>query len=258
MRFTFFDSDHYVLEPGGEAANLMVCLRLALPWDRCCADDGGNPVCVLRAPQQAGACCAAMCGTLSSVRQPLHPPAHPAVADEIFIPAGVPHSTKNIAAVNSKWFYVSGGERVQASVGPSKRAGMCGICSHLRCVAHKPWAALLHAGLRWSSQQLVLSAAICCVPSAAAPVLRRTGWPQPVSMYSLYFIPRIALAACKRRCTSLPFHTAPCPFDATWVTDQNMVRVQRGRLGWANTGVVWWRWWRHRQSSIDAWLVVRE
>lgn len=25
--------------------------------------------------------------------------------DEIFIPAGVPHSTKNIACTNSKWFY---------------------------------------------------------------------------------------------------------------------------------------------------------
>ncbi|KAI7845773.1 hypothetical protein COHA_000687 [Chlorella ohadii] len=41
MRFTFFDTDHFILEPG----------------------------------------------------------------DEIFIPAGVPHSTKNIAAVKSKWFY---------------------------------------------------------------------------------------------------------------------------------------------------------
>lgn len=29
--------------------------------------------------------------------------------DEIFIPAGVPHSTKNIASTNSKWYYVSGG-----------------------------------------------------------------------------------------------------------------------------------------------------
>ncbi len=36
-------------------------------------------------------------------------PAHPHAPDEIFIPAGVPHSTKNIAAVNSKWFYVSDG-----------------------------------------------------------------------------------------------------------------------------------------------------
>lgn len=61
MRFTFFDSDHYVLEPGGEAADLKASLGLALPWDRCCADDGGNPVCVLQAPQQAGARCAVMC-----------------------------------------------------------------------------------------------------------------------------------------------------------------------------------------------------
>lgn len=43
------------------------------------------------------------------MRYPQLSPRPAVCADEILIPAGVPHSTKNIAATNSKWYYVSAG-----------------------------------------------------------------------------------------------------------------------------------------------------
>lgn len=70
-------------------------------------------------------------------------------ADELFIPAGVPHSTKNIASTPSKWFYVSepAGAAVSALLPPAGRAGLLfvppGLGAARVCVLLTPKCLLL-------------------------------------------------------------------------------------------------------------------
>lgn len=105
MRLTFFDTDHYILEPGGEAGRPWEWLP---PWFVVVHGMGKT-----YSATQATICCQSRPAALPCqpcpTAFPCQPRPHPTTPDEIFIPAGVPHSTKNIAAVNSKWFYVSGG-----------------------------------------------------------------------------------------------------------------------------------------------------
>lgn len=87
------------------------------------------------------------------------PPSPCPPPDELFIPAGVPHSTKNVAAVPSTWYYVSAALSAHCFIAIALllRAGHPFVVFIITASTPAAVGCFLAAGLRRRRQQLVLS-----------------------------------------------------------------------------------------------------